>query len=193
MDIEIPAPRQTLNCVFQGGLTFERAYQGSVLVQGSLGESDIDLPPKSKATRETTSEPSTEEAAVEANSAHHVADDAHKLEAKHAAEAHCAAGGVVGSHKKEDGEVQEEDEDGRTLSDSDLAELLASYELPPPLHPQVGEARALIAERREPHVLHLRLDASAVRGKANIVGTLRSHADPSEVRTNIGDIIEGRP
>jgi hypothetical protein len=180
MEIEIPAPRQTLNCVFQGGLTFERAYQGSVLVQGSLGESDVDHPPKTKATKEAPpSEPSNEEPAVEATSAH-VSDDALKQEAKHAA---AKADGAPGVATRQEEEEDDEEEEGRTLSDAALAELLASYTPPPPLHPQVGEARALVAERREPQVLHLRLDASAVRGKANIVGTLRSHADPSEVHT----------
>jgi hypothetical protein len=39
----------------------------------------------------------------------------------------------------------------------------------------------VIGARLEPAVLHLRLDAAAVRGKPNVIGTLRSHADPSEV------------
>jgi hypothetical protein len=149
-------------------------------VQGSLGESDVDHPPKSKASKEApTSEPSSEEAAAEATSAH-VSDDLHKQEAKLAAAKADGAAGVANGHEEEE---EEEEEEGRTLSDAALAELLASYTPPSPLHPQVGEARALVAERREPQVLHLRLDASAVRGKANIVGTLRSHADPSEVHT----------
>ena len=157
---EPPPPRNTLACTFSAdGMTLERGFGGGRTLVESMGIREAD-DPKQKAGEAAGA--GEKKAAASAEAARALALAVAKTQEM------SRAAGLV-------------DEDENSLHDEQKAELVASYVLPPPANPVLVEARNLIEARREPAVIHLRLDASAVAGKANIVGTIRSHADPHEV------------